>query len=80
MANEKKNVPLSVIMEEAKKGYIEGIQKVNEKFNLPAFLAEPILSGILADIRQQKNIELANDYASLQSAEQDQDPKKEGEE
>lgn len=78
MANEKKNVPLSVIMEEAKKGYIEGIQKVNEKFNLPAFLVEPILSGILADIRQQKNIELANDYASLQSAEQD--PKKKGEE
>ncbi len=78
MANEKKNVPLSVIMEEAKKGYIEGIQKVNEKFNLPAFLAEPILSGILADIRQQKNIELANDYASLQNAEQDH--KKEGEE
>lgn len=77
MANEKKNVPLSVIMEEAKKGYIEGIQKVNEKFNLPAFLAEPILSGILADIRQQKNIELANDYASLQNAEQDH--KKEGE-
>ena len=78
MANEKKNVPLSVIMKEAKKGYIEGIQKVNEKFNLPAFLAEPILSGILADIRQQKNIELANDYASLQNAEQDH--KKEGEE
>ena len=78
MANEKKNVPLSVIMEEAKKGYIEGIQKVNEKFNLPAFLAEPILSGILADIRPQKNIDLANDYASLQNAEQDH--KKEGEE
>lgn len=76
MANEKKQIPLSVIMEEAKKGYIEGIQKVNEKYNLPAFLAEPILSGILADIRQQKNLELASDYASLQS----QEPEKEGEE
>lgn len=62
-------------MEEAKKGYIEGIQKVNEKFNLPAFLAEPILSGILADVRQQKNLELASDYASLQNEE----TKKEGE-
>lgn len=70
-----KQIPLSVIMEEAKKGYIEGIQKVNEKFNLPAFLAEPILSGILADVRQQKNLELASDYASLQSEE----TKKEGE-
>lgn len=70
-----KQIPLSVIMEEAKKGYIEGIQKVNEKFNLPAFLAEPILSGILADVRQQKNLELATDYASLQSEEN----KKEGE-
>lgn len=70
-----KQIPLSVIMEEAKKGYIEGIQKVNEKFNLPAFLAEPILSGILADVRQQKNLELASDYASLQSEES----KKEGE-
>lgn len=70
-----KQIPLSVIMEEAKKGYIEGIQKVNEKFNLPAFLAEPILSGILADVRQQKNLELASDYASLQNEE----TKKEGE-
>ncbi len=76
MANEKKNIPLSVIMEEAKKGYIEGIQKVNEKFNLPAFLCDPILSGILADIRQQKNIELSSDYASMQS---EQENKKEGE-
>lgn len=75
MANEKKQIPLSVIMEEAKKGYIEGIQKVNERYNLPAFLAEPILSGILADIRQQKNLELASDYASMQS----QEPEKEGE-
>lgn len=75
MANEKKQIPLSVIMEEAKKGYIEGIQKVNERYNLPAFLAEPILSGILADIRQQKNLELASDYASMQN----QEPEKEGE-
>lgn len=74
-AKKAKQIPLSVIMEEAKKGYIEGIQKVNEKFNLPAFLAEPILSGILADVRQQKNLELASDYASLQNEE----TKKEGE-
>lgn len=74
-AKKTKQIPLSVIMEEAKKGYIEGIQKVNEKFNLPAFLAEPILSGILADVRQQKNLELASDYASLQKEE----TKKEGE-
>ena len=77
MANEKKQIPLSVIMEEAKKGYVEGIQKVNERFNLPAFLAEPILSGILADIRQQKNLELASDYASLQN--QESEKEKEGE-
>lgn len=77
MANEKKQIPLSVIMEEAKKGYVEGIQKVNERFNLPAFLAEPILSSILADIRQQKNLELASDYASLQN--QESEKEKEGE-
>lgn len=77
MANEKKNIPLSVIMEEAKKGYVKAIQEVNEKFKLPAFLAEPILSGILADVRQQKNLELANDYASMQS---EQKEEKEGEE
>ena len=78
MANEKKQIPLSVIMEEVKKGYIEGIQKVNERYNLPAFLSEPILSGILPDIRQQKNLELASDYASLQS--QETEKEKEGEE
>lgn len=79
MSKEKNQIPLSVIMEEVKKGYIDSIQKVNEEFNFPAFLAEPILSGILSDVRQQKNLELANDYATLQAEQSNKNDTKKGE-
>lgn len=62
---EKPNLPLSVILEEARKSYIAAIASVDAKYNLPAFLSEPILSGILVDVRTRKMNELAADYASL---------------
>jgi len=64
---ENKSLPLSVILEEARKEYLNAFQNVTRKFNLPAYLAEPILSGILADVKLQKANELANDYASIRS-------------
>lgn len=64
---ENKNLPLSVILEEARKDYVNAIQSVTKKYNLPAYLAEPIMAGIYADVRMQKMNELANDYASIRS-------------
>ena len=51
---ENKNLPLSVILEEARKDYVNAIQSVTKKYNLPAYLAEPIMAGIYADVRMQK--------------------------
>lgn len=77
MAKVKENIPLSIIMEEAKKGYMTAINQMNEKFKLPMFLVDAILSGILADVRQQKNAELSNDYLALNGNE-NQEAKKDG--
>lgn len=66
MEEKKKEMPLSVMMEEVKKGYVNAIQEVNKKFNVPAFIADPILTIILNDIRNQKNMELAYDYKSME--------------
>lgn len=56
-----------MILEEARKEYVNAIQGVTKKYNLPAYLAEPIMAGIYADVRMQKMNELANDYASIRS-------------
>ena len=51
-------VPLSIILENAKKDYVAAINEVNMKSALPASLIELILVGILADVREKKNEEL----------------------
>jgi len=51
-------VPLSIILENAKKDYVDAINEVNMKSALPASLIELILVGILADVREKKNEEL----------------------
>ena len=58
-------IPLSVILEQAKKDYVEAINEVNLKCALPASLIELILVGILADIREKKNEELQQAYQSM---------------
>lgn len=79
MAEQKEmNIPLSVAMEESKKGYIMAINQVNEKFKLPMFLVDSILTGILADVRQQKNAELASDYAKLNNTEAEKEGENNG--
>lgn len=73
------NIPLSVLLENTKIRMTDSVNKVIQESNLPAYLIEGILSDILSDVRKQKNIELASDYASMQK-ENEQDDKKEGEE
>ncbi|MBT9694698.1 hypothetical protein GPK53_01530 [[Eubacterium] rectale] len=52
------------------------MNKVIQESNLPAYLIEGILSDILAEVRKQKNLELASDYATMN----EEKDKKEGEE
>lgn len=62
-------IPLSVILEQAKKDYVDAINEVNMKCSLPASLIELILVGILADIREKKNAELQAAYQSMNEPE-----------
>lgn len=71
-----KNIPLSVLLENAKGKFINAVNQVVQETNLPAYLMEGIVVEVLADIRARKNLELVSDYNSMNQTE----TKKEGEE
>lgn len=71
--NEKKNFPLSVVMENTKGKLMANFNEIINEAKLPAFLVEGILLGILADIRNQKNIELVCDYNAMNQDEKEGD-------
>lgn len=71
--NEKKNIPLSVVMENTKGKLMANFNEIINEAKLPAFLVEGILLGILADIRNQKNIELVCDYNAMNQDEKEGD-------
>ncbi len=56
------DMPLSIMLENAKSMFISAFNQVSEQTKLPAYLIEGIMLGILSDIRAQKNIELTADY------------------
>nr|DAH04332.1 MAG TPA: hypothetical protein [Caudoviricetes sp.] len=68
--------PLSIMLENAKRMTFQAFNQVQEKTQLPAFLMEGIVMELLADIRNQKNIELMSDFNRMNEQE---DQKKEGE-
>lgn len=70
--------PLSLIIQEAKRMTISAFNQVQEKTGLPAFLFEGILTDLLAQIREQKNIELSRDWAQMQQEYEKEELKKEG--
>lgn len=74
MGNQK-NIPLSVLLENAKGKFINAVNQTLEETNLPAYLMEGIVVEVLAEIRARKNLELVSDYNSM-----NQETKKEGEE
>ncbi len=78
MANQK-GVPLSLMLENAKRMTVEAVQNVLNQTKLPAYLYEGILIGILSDIREQKNQELMSDI-NLMNQDEEQEEREEGEE
>ena len=62
-----KQIPLGIILEQAKRDYVDAINEVNMKCALPASLIELILIGILADVREKKNEELQTAYQSIET-------------
>lgn len=77
MDNEKA-IPLSVMLENAKKMTASAIQDILNQTKLPAYLFEGILVGLLADIREQKNNELIADIHMMHQEQKEDE--KEGEE
>lgn len=74
-----KNIPLSIMMENAKGMMIDAFNQVQEKSNLPAYLMEGIIVDLLSQIRNQKNLELIQDYNRMNRAAESEE-KKDGEE
>lgn len=72
--DKKKNIPLSILLENAKGKFINAFNQILEETNLPAYLMEGIIVEVLAETRARKNIELVADYNSMNQSE------KEGEE
>lgn len=72
----KKNIPLSVMMENTKGMMFEAFQQVQEKSNLPAYLMEGIIVDLLSQVRNQKNLELVSEMNRMNQSGQEE--KKEG--
>ena len=72
--DKKKNIPLSILLENAKGKFINAFNQILEEINLLAYLMEGMIFEVLAETRARKNIELVADYNSMNQSE------KEGEE
>lgn len=72
-----KEMPLSVMLENAKGMMIDSFNQVQEKTNLPAYLMEGIVLDLLSQVRNQKNLELVSDMNRMN---QQKEEKREDEE
>lgn len=65
----KQNIPLSILLENAKGKFINAFNQMLEETNLPAYLIEGILLEVLAETRARKNLELVSDYNAMNQTE-----------
>lgn len=73
------NMPLSLMMENAKGAMTDAFHQIVEQSNLPAYLLEGIVADLLSEIRKQKNLELVSDMNRMKQTEHsEQEEKKEG--
>ncbi len=70
-------MPLSVIMESAKNSLKASVNSVLNDTKLPAYLVEGMICEILAEVRNQKNIELLADINTMNSQQDDSEQKEE---
>lgn len=69
-----KNMPLSIMLENVKGEITTTCRKIMQESGVPAYLMEGIVVGILADVRNQKALELAADYNSVNQNQTDRKP------
>jgi len=72
------NMPLSIMLENAKGMLIDAFNQVQNKTNLPGYLMEGIVLDLLAEVRNRKNLELVQDYNRMNQKTDEKE--KEGEE
>lgn len=76
------NMPLSLMLENAKGMMIDAFNQVQENTKLPAYLMEGIILDLLSQVRNQKNLEMVSDMNRMNSMKQEKETeegKKEGE-
>lgn len=71
-----KKVPLSVLMESARGKLIQAFNQVIDETRLPAYLYEGMLSELLAEVRNRKNLELISDINAMESEKDDAEEEK----
>lgn len=69
--------PLSIMLENTKGLMFQAVNKVQEQTKLPAYLFEGILMEVLADVRNQKNLELVSDFNKMKQMKQKEERKDE---
>lgn len=73
------NMPLSIMIENAKGALNQAFNEILQQSNLPAYLMEGIVVDLLSQIRCQKNLELVSDMNRMKRSEHtEQEEKKEG--
>lgn len=73
------NMPLSLMIENARGAMNDAFNQIAEQTNLPAYLLEGIVADLLSEIRKQKNLELVSDMNRMKQTEHsEQEEKKEG--
>ena len=65
--------PLSIMLENAKGMTFQAFNQIQYKTQLPAYLMEGIIMELLADIRNQKNLELVSDFNRMQKKPQEEE-------
>lgn len=78
MSENKNQKPLSVMIENAKAMMIASFNQVQAETALPAYLMEGIVLDLLAQVRNQKNLELVSDYNKMQVQEEKKGEKIDG--
>lgn len=74
----KQNIPLSILLENAKGKFINAFNQMLEETNLPAYLIEGILLEVLAETRARKNLELVSDYNAMNQTESEREGENNG--
>lgn len=73
------NMPLSIMIENAKGALNQAFNEILQQSNLPAYLMEGIVVDLLSQIRCQKNLELISDMNRMKQTEHsEQEEEKEG--